>query len=376
MYTDGFLYKDLTYKIIGCFYEVRNQYGPGQKEIIYKNALIEKLKKLNLKVETEKKIPIKSMDTNKTLGVYQPDIIVNNKVIIEIKSSKFTNKTDEKQLYFYLKNSIYQLGFLVNFSIPNIFMKRIIYTNQRKSAFITPNLHTSAFTLMELLLVVALIALLFISALIILNPLKQIQKAHDAKRKNEFNTLKKVLEDWYNDKNRYPLGSEICYDHPTSPRIDSYNLTACSCHICGSNSISPSFSPYLSRLPCDPASPKKDYLYEYDCSSEKPKWYRIYVNLDYSDYTNNDPGTVEVGCYSESCGPYPNYGYDYGVASNTDLEKSNSFAYCAESGCNACESGSYEECFNISIDFFCQRIRRIFPANYCSKQNCPCQPTD
>jgi len=223
----------------------------------------------------------------------------------------------------------------------------------------------AAFTLMESLIIVAFFAVLAIAAFILLNPKKQLEKAWDSKRKHELNQLKKVLEDWYNDKQCYPKPVEICYDSPAS------NNT---CHICGAKSPIRDLSPYLSRLPCDPQSPQKDYLYQVD-SLDCPKWYRIYADLSLSDYTNNDSATKEVGCYSQSCGPAPKYGYDYGKTSeNIDLEKANNFTLCATTGCNTCDPLTYEECFKKDVYYFCDRIKRIYPNLNLCLINCPCQP--
>ena len=163
----------------------------------------------------------------------------------------------------------------------------------------------NSFTLMEIMIVISLIVLLAITALVILNPWGQINKANDGKRKAELSSLKKVLEDWYNDKSCYPKPLEICYDSPANN----------TCHICGTNTNSPSFSPYLSRLPCDPQQPTKKYLYQFD-NEDCPSWYRIYDNL----LNNSDPVIAEVGC-SDGCGPNNNYVYNYGVSSpNVGLE--------------------------------------------------------
>ncbi len=126
------LYPELSYIIQGCIYNIRKQYGPGQKEVVYQRLLKEKLEIKYLKVKREKKINIYSQDTGKVVGIYQPDLLVEDKIILEIKSSKFTTKTDEKQLYHYLRNSEYKLGYLVNFSTPQLFIKRIIYSNSNK----------------------------------------------------------------------------------------------------------------------------------------------------------------------------------------------------------------------------------------------------
>jgi len=128
---NNLLHQDLSYLIRGIIFEIRNNYGPGQKEIIYQNLFKELLKQKNIKYEKEKSISIFSPD-NKKVGVYRPDFVVEDKIIIEIKASRFTAKVDEKQIYYYLRNSKYEVGFLVNFSTPKLYIKRIIYTNDRK----------------------------------------------------------------------------------------------------------------------------------------------------------------------------------------------------------------------------------------------------
>ncbi|MDD5289590.1 MAG: GxxExxY protein [Patescibacteria group bacterium] len=128
----NFLHGDLTFVIRGVFYEIRNQYGPGQKESVYENLVYEYLKEKGYVVEKQPTINIYSAKTNNKVGVYRPDLLVENKIIIEIKSARITTIQDEKQLYFYLRNSQYELGLLVNFSTPHFFIKRIIYSNSKK----------------------------------------------------------------------------------------------------------------------------------------------------------------------------------------------------------------------------------------------------
>jgi len=128
----NFPHKNLSYKLIGCFFDIRKNYGPGQKEIIYSNLIKEWLNKNNILFEKEKSIKIFSKDSSKMVGIYKPDFLIDDKILLEIKSSAFTNKQDEKQLYFYLRNSKYEIGYLVNFSTPRLYIKRIIYTNDRK----------------------------------------------------------------------------------------------------------------------------------------------------------------------------------------------------------------------------------------------------
>lgn len=132
------LYKELSYIIQGCCFEIRKEYGPGQKETVYTNLLKEYLESKELKVEKEKSIKIYSSKTGKVVGSYRPDLIIEDKIPIEVKSSSFTTKQDEKQLYHYLRNSSYELGYLVNFSTKQLFIRRIIYTNDRKPFLTTP----------------------------------------------------------------------------------------------------------------------------------------------------------------------------------------------------------------------------------------------
>lgn len=171
------------------------------------------------------------------------------------------------------------------------------------------------FTFIELMVVAALIAILIVAAISVFDPIKQMQKSQDGKRTSELNTLQKVLEDYYNDKNRFPVASDICFDSPTSPRTDLYGKIACSCHICGNSAQSPSFSPYLSSLPCDPQSPQKEYLYDYDCSTASPNWYRIYTKLS----IESNPNIIQVGC-GGNCGPSSDFVYNYAVFSNAEPE--------------------------------------------------------
>ena len=127
-----FLYKESGYQLQGCFFEIRNNYGPGQKEIVYVNLIAEWLRKHKVLFEKEKSIKIYSIDSGKVVGLYKPDFLIDNKILLEIKSARVTTKQDEKQLYFYLRNSEYEIGYLINFSTPKLYIKRIIYTNDKK----------------------------------------------------------------------------------------------------------------------------------------------------------------------------------------------------------------------------------------------------
>ncbi|MBU4347380.1 GxxExxY protein [Patescibacteria group bacterium] len=126
------LYPELSYQIQGSIFNVSNKYGKGLKESIYQKALAEELEKAELQYEQQKRINIYSLDSGKILGTYVPDFVVENKIIIEIKASAFTTRQDVRQQQSYLKASIYEVAYLVNFCTPQLFIKRSIYTNDRK----------------------------------------------------------------------------------------------------------------------------------------------------------------------------------------------------------------------------------------------------
>lgn len=122
------LYADLTEKIIGLAYEIQNQYGSGQKESVYQNALAEKLTREKISFKRECPINILSLDSGNRLGTHRLDFVVDEKVIIEVKAVKFTPSKLEQQLYAYLRNSPYEVGLMINFGSPKVFVRRIILT--------------------------------------------------------------------------------------------------------------------------------------------------------------------------------------------------------------------------------------------------------
>jgi len=64
---------------------------------------------------------------------YQPDFVIDGKIIVELKALPIMLKREADQLYDYLRNSIYELGYLVNFAENNFRPRRIIFTNDRKT---------------------------------------------------------------------------------------------------------------------------------------------------------------------------------------------------------------------------------------------------
>jgi GxxExxY protein len=110
------LYKEESYLIQGAAFEIYKQFRNRHKEIVYQRALIEYLKNKGLKIDKEKQIPIYFQ--NKKVGVYTPDIVVNDNIFIELKCKPIITSDDIKQFWYYLKCSNYKVGYLINFGSP------------------------------------------------------------------------------------------------------------------------------------------------------------------------------------------------------------------------------------------------------------------
>ncbi len=107
--------KDISYEIISCAYEVHRTLGPGLLELVYQKALVQELKLRGFKVKSEVDIEInyKGVNVGSDLRL---DIIVNDTIIIELKSVETILPIHKKQLLTYLRLMNLQLGLLINFN--------------------------------------------------------------------------------------------------------------------------------------------------------------------------------------------------------------------------------------------------------------------
>jgi GxxExxY protein len=110
---------DLTYKIRGAIFTVHNTLGPGLLESVYEAALIYELNLLGLQVMSQVGIPVNYNGVFLELG-FRADIIVENTIIIEIKSIEVLHDVHKKQLLTYLKLANKKLGILVNFNVTSL----------------------------------------------------------------------------------------------------------------------------------------------------------------------------------------------------------------------------------------------------------------
>ena len=107
---------DLSYLIRGAAFKVHTELGPGLLESVYEVALSHELKAIGLDVKNQVGIPFVYAQTRFDIG-FRLDIIVNDKVIIEIKSVESLKDVHHKQLLTYLKLTNMKLGLLINFNI-------------------------------------------------------------------------------------------------------------------------------------------------------------------------------------------------------------------------------------------------------------------
>ena len=110
---------DITYIIRGAIFKVYNELGPGLLESIYEAALTYQIQQDGLSVQRQ--VPLKVIYDGKALPVnYQLDLLVENKVIVELKSVETLSNLHKKQLLTYLKISGLKVGLLVNFNANKI----------------------------------------------------------------------------------------------------------------------------------------------------------------------------------------------------------------------------------------------------------------
>ena len=103
--------------VIGFAIEVHKALGPGLLENTYQECLYYKLKKEGLKVEKEKPMPVIFEEVKLECG-YRIDLLVEDKVVIELKSVELVNDVHVAQTLTYMKLGGYKLGLLINFNVP------------------------------------------------------------------------------------------------------------------------------------------------------------------------------------------------------------------------------------------------------------------
>jgi GxxExxY protein len=110
---------ELSYQIIGCIYKVHSELGPGLLESTYEVCLAYELSEAGLYVDRQCPLPVIYKEIKLDAG-YRIDMIVNRKIILEIKSVEQTAPIHKAQLMTYLKLSSFKLGLLINFNVQDM----------------------------------------------------------------------------------------------------------------------------------------------------------------------------------------------------------------------------------------------------------------
>lgn len=122
----------LTYAINGAIFEVNRVLGPGFLEKVYENALLVELVENGIKAQAQ--VPIKVTYKEKIVGDYIADILVDDRVIVELKTIERIERIHEAQLLNYLKATGIKVGLLVNFKSKKAEIKRLVLDHPEKGA--------------------------------------------------------------------------------------------------------------------------------------------------------------------------------------------------------------------------------------------------
>lgn len=112
----------LIAKIIQCAYDVRSQLSAGYLEVVYRNALLIELRECGLTAEAE--APLNVLYKGNVVGEYRADIMVDNRVIVELKAVQKLSPIHEAQLVNYLTTTGIDNGLLINFGSDKLEVKR------------------------------------------------------------------------------------------------------------------------------------------------------------------------------------------------------------------------------------------------------------
>ena len=110
---------EISRNVIGCAIKVHKKLGPGLLESTYQKCLVYELQKRNLKVINEIKLPITYGEISIDYA-YRIDILVEDKVVIELKSVQLITDVHKAQILTYLKLGKFKLGLLINFNVKKL----------------------------------------------------------------------------------------------------------------------------------------------------------------------------------------------------------------------------------------------------------------
>jgi len=119
------IYEELSFQVMSVVFEVHNVLGPGFLEKVYESALIKEFEIRNIPVEAQKEIIVSYKGDN--IGLYYADLLVDEKIIIELKAVDKLSRLHEAQLLNYLNATGVKLGYLINMGSKSVEYKRFVY---------------------------------------------------------------------------------------------------------------------------------------------------------------------------------------------------------------------------------------------------------
>ncbi len=118
-------HREITEKIIGAAFEVHQELGTGFLEKVYETALVRELEDRDVRVSSQAEIAVHYK--GHPVGVYYADVLIDGKVICEIKATESLSRTHEAQILHYLKATGIKVGLLLNFGAKRLEIKRRVF---------------------------------------------------------------------------------------------------------------------------------------------------------------------------------------------------------------------------------------------------------
>jgi GxxExxY protein len=122
-------YKDLTYNVIGIFYDVYNELGHGFLESVYHRSLGFALESAGLKVRSHVKIPV--WFRGQRVGLFEGDLLVEECMLLELKTARCLDLSHHAQLLNYLRATDIEAGLLLNFGVKPEFRRLLVENSQK-----------------------------------------------------------------------------------------------------------------------------------------------------------------------------------------------------------------------------------------------------
>lgn len=118
------IYPELSYKIVGCIFNVYNTLGANHREYLYQKALAKEFD-IN-KIKYISQVPCNLIYKDSVIGKYYLDFLIDDKIVLELKAGPHFKKNDFDQILDYLKTTHHKLGILANFGSETVSFRRIL----------------------------------------------------------------------------------------------------------------------------------------------------------------------------------------------------------------------------------------------------------